>query len=57
MQDITTESRAFNAALCRSRPSVSPAAHDPLTDVLRRGVPDLLIQAVEAESTDARVEY
>jgi len=41
MSDPTTESIAF--------PSVSPTGHDPLTEVLRRGALDLLVQAVEAE--------
>jgi len=42
MQDVNTESLML--------PSVSPEVHDPLTDVLRRGARDMLIQAVEAEA-------
>lgn len=42
MQDVATESFTF--------PSVSPAVHDPLTDILRRGARDLLIRAAEAEA-------
>ncbi len=42
MQDATTESFTF--------PSVSPAIKDPLTDVLRRGARQMLIEAVEAEA-------
>ena len=42
VQDVTTESLAF--------PSVSPEAHDPLTDVLRHGARQMLIHAVEAEA-------
>lgn len=42
MQDVNTESLTL--------PSVSPEVHDPLTDVLRRGARDMLIQAVEAEA-------
>jgi transposase-like protein len=42
VQDVTTESFTF--------PSGSLAGHDPLTDVLRRGARNLLIQAVEAEA-------
>jgi len=43
MQDVTTESLTF--------PSGSPTTHDPLTEVLRRGARELLVQAVEAEAT------
>ena len=42
MQDVNTESLTL--------PSVSPEVHDPLTDVLRRGAHQMLIQAVEAEA-------
>ena len=42
MQDVSTESLTL--------PSVSPEVHDPLTDVLRRGARQMLIQAVEAET-------
>ena len=42
MQDVNTESLTL--------PSVSPEVHDPLTDVLRRGARQMLIQAVEAEA-------
>ena len=51
MPNATTEPLSF--------PSVASAISDPLTDVLRRGARDLLIQAVEAEVAewiDARKE-
>ena len=49
MPDATTDSIPF--------PSCSPAVHDPLTEVLRRGALRLLVQAVEDEAAawiDAR---
>ena len=42
MQNLTTESFVL--------PSASPKMHDPLTDVLRHGARQMLIQAVEAEA-------
>lgn len=47
MQEPTTESFAFPADA-----AASPATIDPLTDVLRQGARQLLVQAVEAEVAD-----
>jgi len=49
MQNATAQDRPPQAAESLAFASINPTTHDPLTEVLRRGAHQLLVQAVQTE--------